>query len=247
MDRLLELTSLAEKSHFWFRGFRWFVQPEVARAVKGRISPTLLDCGCGTGANVAWLAEFGDAYGFDLTWQGLALGRRMGRSRLTRASIDAVPFASSSMDLVTSFDVFQVLPDAAEQGAIKELWRVLKPGGHLILNVAALEMLRGHHAALSQEVRRYTPASLRQLVEGAGFHIERLTFVYASIFPVMLPVRVAQRWSRGRTTSRREFDITTPPAPVNAMLTALVRIEAAALRAINMPVGSSILCHARKS
>jgi ubiquinone/menaquinone biosynthesis C-methylase UbiE len=246
MDRLLELTYLAEKSHFWFRGFRWFVEPEVARAVKGRSSPTLLDCGCGTGANVSWLAEYGDAYGFDLTWNGLTLGHRLGRSRLARASIDAMPFPSASMDVATSFDVFQVLPDDVERSAIQELWRVLKPGGHLILNVAAFEMLRGHHAALSQEVRRYTPKLVRQLVEGAGFQIERLTFVYASIFPVMLPVRVAQRWSR-RTSSRNEFDITTPPAPVNAVLTALVRIEAAALRAINMPVGSSILCHARKT
>jgi ubiquinone/menaquinone biosynthesis C-methylase UbiE len=246
MDRLLELTYLAEKSHFWFRGFRWFVEPEVARAVKGRSSPTVLDCGCGTGANVSWLAEYGTAFGFDLTWNGLALGHRLGRSRLARASIDAMPFPSASVDIATSFDVFQVLPDAVERSAIRELWRVLKPGGHLIVNVAALEMLRGHHAALSQEVRRYTPTSLRQLVEGAGFQIERLTFVYASIFPVMLPVRVAQRWSR-RTLPRHDFDITTPPAPVNAVLTALVRIEAAALRAINMPVGSSILCHARKA
>ena len=194
---------------------------------------------------MSWLAEYGDAFGFDLTWNGLALGHRLGRSRLARASIDAMPFPSASVDIATSFDVFQVLPDAVERSAIQELWRVLKPGGHLILNVAALEMLRGHHAALSQEVRRYTPTSLRQLVEGAGFQIERLTFVYASIFPVMLPVRVAQRWSR-RTSPRHEFDITTPPAPVNAVLTALVRIEAAALRAVNMPVGSSILCHARK-
>jgi ubiquinone/menaquinone biosynthesis C-methylase UbiE len=246
MDRLLELTSHAEKSHFWFRGFRWFVQPEVARAVRGRSAPTLLDCGCGTGANVSWLAEYGDAYGFDLTWSGLALGHRLGRSRLARASIDAMPFPSASMDVATAFDVLQLLPDAVERGAIQELWRVLKPGGHLILNVAALEVLRGHHAELSQEVRRYTPTSLRQLVEGAGFRIERLTFAYASIFPVMLPVRVAQRWSR-RTRARHEFELTTPPAAVNAVLTALVRIEAAALRAINMPVGSSILCHATKS
>jgi ubiquinone/menaquinone biosynthesis C-methylase UbiE len=246
MDRLLELTYLAEKSHFWFRGFRWFVQPEVARAVKGRRSPTILDCGCGTGANVSWLAEYGDAYGFDLTWNGLALGRRLGRVRLARASIDAMPFPSGSMDIVTAFDVLQLLPDAVEHGAIHELWRVLKPGGHLIVNVAALEFLRGHHAVLSHEVRRYTPMSLRQLVEGAGFQIERLTFVYASLFPVMLPVRVAQRWTRP-TTARHEFELTMPFAPVNAMLTALVRIEAAALRAINMPIGSSILCHARKT
>lgn len=246
MDRLLELTHRAEQSHFWFRGFRWFVQPEIARAVKGRLSPTLLDCGCGTGANVAWLREFGDAYGFDLTWNGLALGHQMGRLRLARASIAAIPFPDSRMDVVTSFDVFQCLPDPVEQRALSELWRVLKPGGHLVLNVAALDVLRGHHATLSEEVRRYTPARLRQIVEDAGFVIERLTFLNASLFPLMLPVRVAQRWGSGAKVPPGEFDISVPPAPVNAVLTALLRVEAAALRVVDMPIGSSLLCHARK-
>src|SRR5918993_4065823 len=173
MDRLLELTHLAEQSHFWFRGFRSFVQPEIARAVAGRTAPVLLDCGCGTGANVSWMQNYGAAYGFDLTWNGLALGRRMGRTRLARASIADIPFANGSVDVVTSFDVFQCLPDPIEGRAIHEMWRVLKPGGHLLLNVAALDVLRGRHATLSEEVRRYTPARLRQVVESAGFTIDR--------------------------------------------------------------------------
>ncbi|HXG90043.1 MAG TPA: class I SAM-dependent methyltransferase [Vicinamibacterales bacterium] len=247
MDRLLELTHLAEQSHFWFRGFRWFVQPEVAQAVEGRRSPVLLDCGCGTGSNVAWLANYGDAYGFDLTWNGLALGHQMGRRRLARASIAAIPFATGSVDVATSFDVFQCLPDPIELDAIRELWRVLKPGGHLILNVAALDVLRGQHATLSEEVRRYTPERLRQIVETGGFIIDRLTFLNASLLPVMLPVRVAQRWRSGATVPAGEFDITVPAAPVNALLSALLRVEAAALRLVDMPIGSSLLCHARKA
>ena len=71
--------------------------------------------------------------------------------------------------MATSFDVFQCLPDPVERAALSEMYRVLKPGGRLILNVAALELLRGSHAALSEEVRRYTPARLRQAVEDAGF------------------------------------------------------------------------------
>lgn len=247
MDRLLELTHIAEQSHFWFRGFRWFVQPEIARAVKGRRTPILLDCGCGTGANVAWLREFGDAYGFDLTWNGLVLGQQMGRRRLARASIAAMPFPDASVDVATSFDVFQCLPDPVEHDAIRELWRVVKPGGHLILNVAALDVLRGHHSTLSEEVRRYTPARLRQMVEDGGFTIDRLTFVNASLFPAMLPVRVVQRWRSGKTVPAGEFDITVPPAPINAVLSGLVRVEAAALRMVDMPIGSSLLCHARKA
>jgi len=246
MDRLLELTARAEQSHFWFRGFRWFVKPEVARAVAGRTSPMLLDCGCGTGANVSWLREFGDAYGFDLTWNGLELGRQMGRQRMARASIAQIPFPTGRFDVATSFDVFQCLPDPVERAALSEMYRVLKPGGRLILNVAALELLRGSHAALSEEVRRYTPARLRQAVEDAGFTIDRLTFVNASLFPMMLPVRVAQRLvSRGEAPPG-EFEITVPAAPVNGVLSALVGLEAAALRVVDMPIGGSLLCHAVK-
>jgi SAM-dependent methyltransferase len=246
MDRLLELTFRAEQSHFWFRGFRAFMQPEVARAVNGLSSPIIVDCGCGTGANVSWLQQYGAAYGFDLTWNGLCLGQRMGRRGLARASIDAIPFRTGSADLATSFDVFQCLPDAVESAAMDEMWRILKPGGHLVMNVAALPVLRGHHATLSEEVRRYTPSRLRSIVERTGFRIERLTFVHATLFPLMLPVRVVQRWRSGPDVPAGEFDITVPPAPINALLTAAVRAEAAMLRVMNMPVGSSLMCHAIK-
>jgi SAM-dependent methyltransferase len=246
MDRLLELTYRAEQSHFWFRGFRWYVQPEVARAVAGIASPTILDCGCGTGANLEWLRQFGTAYGFDLTANGLALGHQMGRRGMARATIAAIPFPDASADLATSFDVFQGLPDQVERDALREMHRVLKPGGHLILNVAALDMLRGHHSALAEEVRRYTPTRLRQVVEEHGFRIERLTFAHAVLFPLMLPVRLWQRRRGAATVAPGEFDITVPSAPVNALLTVAVGVEAAALRLVDMPIGSSLMCHARK-
>lgn len=246
MDRLLELTHDAEQSHFWFRGFRWFVQPEIARAVHGRSAPRLLDCGCGTGANVEWLAQYGETYGFDLTENGLRLGHDMGRRNIARASIGSIPFPDASVDVATSFDVFQCLPEPVEDAAIREMWRVLKPGGHLLLNVAALDALRGTHSVLSEEVRRYTPRRLRSLVEQAGFLVERLTFLNATLFPLMLPVRAIQRWRSGPVVPAGESDITVPPAPVNALLTGLLGLEAAALRVVDMPIGSSLMCHARK-
>ena len=245
MDRLLELTARAERSHFWFRGFRWFVRPELARAVAGVTEPRLLDCGCGTGANIGLLREFGRAYGFDYNWTGLEFARQRGVA-VARASLASIPFRDAAFDVVTSFDVLQCVPDEIEQAGMREFLRVLKPGGHLILNVAALEMLRGAHAVLSVEYRRYTPGSLRALVEGAGLVIERLTFAHATLFPLILPVRVMQRWRGGGAMAPAEFDITVPPRPVNALLTAVVRAEAAALRVVDMPIGSSILCHARK-
>lgn len=246
MDRLLELTYRAEQSHFWFRGFRQYMKPALARATAGVRSPRILDCGCGTGSNLEMLGPYGRAMGFDLTRIGTEFAKSHGH-RVAQASIGEIPFRSGHFDLVTSFDVFQVLPDQVEQSAIREMARVLKPGGWILLHVAALEVLHGKHSVLSEEHRRYTPASLRSLVAGAGFQVDRLTFDHFSLLPLMLPVRVWHRLTaKDGVVAAGEGEITVPIAPVNAALTALVSLEALALRAVNMPIGSSLMCLARK-
>src|SRR6267142_4830140 len=135
VEHLLRATAKAEARHFWFRGFRAFVTPLLQQAAAGRVRPLLLDCGCGTGANLELLERFGRAYGFDLSEVGLRIGRAEGRMRLARATVTAVPFATASFDIVTSFDVLYSLEHADEQKAIREMFRVLKPGGFAVVNV----------------------------------------------------------------------------------------------------------------
>src|SRR5262245_38426742 len=164
MDDLLRATATAEARHFWFRGFRAFVTPLLARASRQRTGDgvaRLLDCGCGTGANLTLLNRFGRAYGFDLSAQGLKFGRQSGRTLLARASVTAAPFPSGAFDIVTSFDVLYALDDRAEREAIQEMYRLIKPGGFALVNVAAMNVLRGDHSVLSREVRRYSRADLR--------------------------------------------------------------------------------------
>ena len=246
MDRLLELTYRAEQSHFWFRGFRQYMRPALARATAGVTRPRILDCGCGTGSNLEMLRPYGSAVGFDLTRIGAEFATAHGH-RVAQASIAEIPFKSASFDLATSFDVFQVLPDVIEQAAIMEMRRVLKPGGRILLHVAALPILHGKHSVLSEEKRRYTPRRLRSIVESADFRIERLTFDHCSLLPMLLPVRAWHRLTaKDGVVAAGEGEITVPMAPVNALLTGLVSLEALALRAVDMPIGSSLMCLARK-
>jgi SAM-dependent methyltransferase len=246
MDHLLRATALAEQRHFWFRGFRRFVTPLLDRAAAGRQHLRLLDCGCGTGNNVELLAKYGQAFGFDLTASGLDLGRAVGRTRLARASVDAIPFPDRSFDIVSSFDVLYSLPDPVEAAAVREMFRVLRPGGSLVVNVAAMEALRGDHSVLSHEVRRYSRDTLRRLLTDAGFVVERLTYTNAVLFPPMALARAVQR-RRGLSSEQdADAEISVPSPPINVALTAALTLESWWLRAFDSPFGSSLLCLARK-
>ena len=246
MDRLLEATRRAEQRHFWFRGFRAFVRPLVADAVAGRASPRILDCGCGTGANLVLLSEFGRAFGFDMSWEGLQFARGYGQSRIAHASITHMPFPDASFDLVTAFDVLYSLSEEQEAEAVIEIFRVLRPGGALVINVAALSVLRGRHAVFGSELRRSTRRRLRAVLSRHGFDVVRLTYTNFVLFPLMLAVRTVQRAMGLDTPEESGVDITVPPFPLNETLTTLLRLEAHALRWVDMPIGSSLLCVARR-
>jgi SAM-dependent methyltransferase len=246
MEHLLRATARAEARHFWFRGFRWFVTPFIRRALAGRAAPTILDCGCGTGANLELLGRYGTAYGFDLSAVGLQLARKAGRRRVVRASVASAPFPSGTFDLVSSFDVLYALPTAVEEAAVAEMYRLAKPGGFALFNVAAMNVLRGDHSVLSHELRRYSRRRLSDLVTREGFEIVRMTHTNQALFLPMLAVRTLHRRRGLAKETDAEQEIAVPPAPVNAALSAVLFIESLWLRTFDAPVGSSILCLARK-
>jgi SAM-dependent methyltransferase len=204
----------------------------------------VLDCGAGTGRNLDWLRAFGAVAGIERSWVGLNVGRAHGRP-LACGTVVQLPIADASVDVATSFDVLYCLDDDAETQAVREMWRVLKPGGTLVVNVAALDILRGSHSTLTMERRRYTKAGLTSLLTRAGFRVSRMTYTNTVTFPLTLAVRLGDRW-RGRADVASDDDLKVPAAPVNAVLSGLLAIEGACLRVMNLPVGSSLLGVARK-
>ncbi|MGE0593201.1 MAG: class I SAM-dependent methyltransferase [Vicinamibacterales bacterium] len=239
----LEQTARAERTHFWFRGFRRFLAPVLAEQAAGRRDLRLLDCGCGTGVNLPLLRPYGQVYAFDLSAVGLRHAAAPGAC-LARASVLDIPFTDAAFDMVVSFDVLQSVPDAAR--AVREMGRVLRPGGTLVLSASALEILRGDHAEIWHEVRRYTPRSLGRLVEGAGLHVIRARFLFATLFPLLLANRLMQRMTRPFRRVAQDGEMDVPPAAVNEALVTALGWEAALARHLPMPVGSSVLVVARK-
>jgi len=246
VEQLLRATAKAEGSHFWFRGFRAFVTPFIHQALGDRPGATILDCGCGTGANVGMLNRFGRAFGFDLSPVGLQIAREAGRSRLVRATVTAAPFPAACFDLVTSFDVLYSLDEPDERQAVAEMFRVTRRGGYALINVAAMKMLGGDHSILSREVRRYSRAELHRLVADAGFTVVRLTYTNCSLFLPLAAMRLLQRRRGVPPLKAAEREISVPPAPINAALTTVLWLESRWIRYADCPFGSSLVCLARK-
>lgn len=244
MERLLTVTAAAEDRHFWFVGLRSFARTLLNRAVPARRPLRVLDCGSGTGRNLDWLNAYGWALGVELSPTGLTIGRRHGR-RMVRGSVDALPVPDAAFDVVTSFDVLYALDDETERAALREMHRALTPGGVLLVNVAALDILRGRHSALALERRRYTRARLRSRLESAGFEIIRMSYTNAATLPLTLAVRLAQRW-RGAGADAGETEMTVPPAPVNAALAVVLRLESWIVGRWSLPAGSSLMAVARR-
>lgn len=246
MSALLAATAEAELAHFWFRGFRRFVQPMLEAAAEGRRDLVIADCGAGTGHNLTLLEPFGTPLGVELNRTGAMVARARGERRMICGTVTALPIATESIDLATSFDVLYCLPDAAERAALEEMHRVLKPRGRVVINVAANPRLAGEHAELTHEVRRYTRRTLEAALERAGFRTLRATYTNAATFPLVATVRGLQRRGLLRGTNGRARDIEVPAAPINAALSAALAIEARLARVVDIPFGSSLLALAEK-
>lgn len=233
-----------EDQYWWYQALRHHVADSIEPFSR---TLSILDAGCGTGGTLATLRRSfpqADLTGIDESEHALTLtaGRGTG-AHLVLASVHELPFAEGSFDFVLSLDVWSHagVDDAL---AAHEAYRVLRPGGRLILNLAAFEFLKGAHDCAVDVDRRYTRPQVRALLEGSNFEVERLTYWNAAFTPPIALLRWFSRMRSQREPPRSDFR----PLPrfVNATLKRVAVLELTASRHLSLPFGSSLFALARK-
>ena len=231
-----------EDTHWWYVGRRRIISSlvEKIRATLNNPNPRILDVGCGTGANLKMLANYGQAEGVDISPQAVEFCRERGLDTVKLGAAEQLPYENDSFELVTALDVIEHLDD--DVAGLREIRRVLRRDGRVLLFVPAFMFLWGVQDDVSNHRRRYTLSSLVKAVEEAGFAVEWSSYANISFFLPVLLVRSVMRWLGLRADTEYGINISVMNGPFSRLFAA----ERFILDRGRLPFGVSAVCIARR-
>ncbi len=233
-----------EQTHWWFRVRRDLLRQLVHKwAAPGA---RVLDAGCGTGFiadalraeyRVALVDSAAEALGF-------CAKRELPGAR---ASLQGLPFAKGSFDLVGCFDVLYHRQAQPLGATLKEIQRVLAPGGVLVTAEPAYQWLFGEADILDHAHERFTARQLAGHLEAAGFEVRQQGYFNTILAPAIMAARLLRRiWLRLWPSSKPSTEFGHVPDPLNRWLTRAFASEGPRVLRGGYPFGTSVLCVAQK-
>jgi SAM-dependent methyltransferase len=222
-----------EDRHWWFVGRRRLVTDLLLRTgARGRI----LDLGCGTGGVLTHLGQFGAALGLDPAPEAAHYCRRRRVPMVVGSGLE-LPFAAASFDAVLALDVIEHVPD--DVALLREAWRVLRPGGVLLVTVPALPWLWSSHDDVNHHFRRYTMRTLDASLRAGGFRPRKMSYYNALLLPLAIARKFIHRFNGGG-----EHHLEDLPRPLNSALRGILGLEGRAIRRRDLLVGASLIAAA---
>ena len=230
-----------EEKHWWYVGRRRIIASLMERitGALNKSNPKILDVGCGTGGNLKMLAAYGQAEGVDISQDAVDFCHERGLDSVKLGAAEQLPYEDNSFDVITSLDVIEHLDDDVE--GLREIKRVLRPDGRVLLFVPAFMFLWGVQDDVSNHRRRYTLPSLIKAVKDAGFTVEWASYANFSFFMPVLAVRSVMRWLGLRADTEYGINI----SPLNGVFSQLFAAERYVFKKGKLPFGVSAICIVR--
>ena len=230
-----------DEGHWWYRGRR-----QVLRSTLDRLpipaEARLLDAGCGSGRTLDELARYGRVSGVDVNPDAVRCARGRGHADVRVGRIERLDFSDAAFDVVTCMDVIEHTGD--DFGSLRELRRVTRPGGTIVLTVPAHPLLWSTHDEVNLHYRRYTRRALTRLAARTGMELLSDTYFNG----LLLAPAAAVRWTqRVRRPGAQRSDLDRTPPALNRLLELPLAAEARLIaRGRRIPAGLSLLCVLRR-
>ncbi len=213
-----------EARHWWFVARRQILAEVIGAVLPASKQTTIVDVGCGTGANLATLADRYDCVGIDTSADAI---------RLAQARFPGVEFIHgvAPRDLGPAIDraalvlISDVLEHVADDFRLaSELLATMRPGSFLLVTVPADSTLWSGHDRAFGHYRRYDAARLASVWQGLPVETIFLSHFNSRLYPIVKAVRM---WNqhRGKTDGLAGTDFRLPAAGVNAALTGIMAGE----------------------
>ena len=232
-----------EDSHWWFVGRRAILESflkGIVRSLRSRIeNPKILDVGCGTGANLEMLSQFGSAEGVDVSDDALDFCRQKGLT-VQKGLAETLPYADETFDISTALDVIEHLDD--DVAGLREMHRVTRSGGYSLIFVPAFMWLWGVQDDISNHRIRYTKSQIVERIEKAGFRVERATYANFTFFAPILGGRALMKLTGIKPESENNVNISA----LNGLFGSIFSAERFWLKRFGFPFGVSIVVVAKK-
>jgi len=159
-------------------------------------SDIILDVGCGGGRTVGKLATMaadGKVHGIDHSQASVAFARKINRQAIEsgciaieEASVSQLPFSDEMFDVVTAVEAHFWWPDLP--AGMREIFRVLKPGGRLIV---IAEVYKGASSTMAKLVEKHAPTSGIKLL---SVDEHRELFTTSGYSDVQIDVKPEKGW-----------------------------------------------------
>ena len=202
----------------------------------------ILDAGCGTGGLLEKLGRFGRTWGIDISQEAIKFSEKR-KLKVKKSSVTNIPFNRDYFDVVISVDVIYHTKVKNDQKAINEFYRVLKPGGTLIIRVPAIKWLTLVHDKHVHTRNRYDKKELEKKLVSSGFIIQKISFVDSLLLPAAFLKNIFEMLNHPK---RINSGVTPLPNFVNTVLTKLLLLEVNLINIINLPIGIGLVAVCRK-
>ena len=230
-----------EKNFWWYKTKRNFIK-QFLTLVPTKKKAKILDIGCGTGLNVALLSQYGQTWGIDSSNLAVNYSKKRGLKNIQKADAQKLPFSNNTFNLVTLFDILYHQNIKSDQAVLKETFRVIKPGGYLLVTDCALPWLYSPHDTANRARQRYYKSELENKIEDSGFEIVRSSYSFFLTLPMFIIQRLVSKLIPQKSVS---LDYQLSPL-LNRLLLQIGLIESWLLKRTNLPLGSSIIILAQK-